>query len=48
MILHNILESEDHDAYRRLEFANLARQYDFLRSIITAAAVDTESIAMIT
>ena len=40
MILHDILASEDHEAYQRLELANLVRQYDFLQSIIIAA-VDT-------
>lgn len=37
MILYDILGTEDHPTYRRLELDNLARQYDFLRSVITAA-----------
>ncbi len=37
MILHELTGTEDHPVYRKLEAANLERQYDFLRSIVTAA-----------
>ena len=47
MILHDILASEDHEAYQRLELANLVGQYDFLRSIITAA-VETNHLMLST
>ena len=41
MILSDILDGEGHDAYQALVLRNLARQYDFLRSIIgTAVEVD--------
>ena len=46
MILHNILKTENHESYQRLESDNLARQYDFLRSIINAAVeVDHQKIS---
>ena len=47
MILHDIVASEDHEAYQRLELANLGRQYDFLQSIIVAA-VDTDHLMVST
>ena len=37
MILSDILQREDHDVYQALALTNLARQYDFLHSIIGAA-----------
>lgn len=37
MILFELLGSEQAPAYKDLEIANLNRQYDFLRSIVTAA-----------
>ncbi|QTD44548.1 Fic family protein [Ottowia testudinis] len=37
MILHEICGSESNAIYRELEIANGARQYDFLRSIVTAS-----------
>ena len=37
MILHDILKTENHEAYQYLQSENLERQYDFLRSIINAA-----------
>lgn len=37
MILFEIVENEKHPAYQNLSIDNLERQYDFLRSIITAA-----------
>jgi Fic family protein len=41
VILFEILQTEDHQAYRDLEVANGARQYDFLRSAVQASiAVD--------
>ena len=41
MILCDLTGGEGHQDYQRLEVENLQRQYDFLRSIITAA-VSTE------
>ncbi len=38
MILFEITNSEKHPAYQDLAIDNLERQYDFLRSIINAAA----------
>ena len=41
MILSDLLEGEGHDVYQTLALANLARQYDFLHSIIaTAVEID--------
>lgn len=37
MILHEIVGSEQHPVYQDLEIANGIRQYDFLRSIVTAS-----------
>ncbi len=37
MILFEITEAEAHPAYQALEIANGNRQYDFLRSMVTAA-----------
>lgn len=37
MILYELFEDEQHPAYRALSADNLARQYDFLRSIVNAA-----------
>lgn len=37
MILFEIVENEKHPVYQNLSIDNLERQYDFLRSIITAA-----------
>ena len=37
MVLYELLEDEQHPAYRALESANLRRQYGFLTSIINAA-----------
>lgn len=37
MIVFELTGKEDHPVYRALEFANGNRQYDFLRSIVTAS-----------
>ena len=37
MILYELFQDEQHPAYRRLSVDNLARQYGFLGSIVTAA-----------
>jgi hypothetical protein len=37
MILFEILGTEQHATYQDLEIANGARQYDFLRSLVTAS-----------
>jgi fido (protein-threonine AMPylation protein) len=37
MILFEILGTEHHQTYRDLEISNGARQYDFLRSLVTAS-----------
>ena len=37
MILYEIFQNEGHPAYRDLSADNLARQYDFLKSIVVAA-----------
>lgn len=37
MILHELLGGEGHDVYQELQISNGARQYDFLRSAITAS-----------
>jgi fido (protein-threonine AMPylation protein) len=37
MILFEILGTEQHSTYQDLEIANGARQYDFLRSLVTAS-----------
>lgn len=37
MILFEILGTENHQAYRELEISNGARQYDFLRSLVSAS-----------
>jgi fido (protein-threonine AMPylation protein) len=37
LILYEILGREDHPIYRDLEISNGARQYDFLRSLVTAS-----------
>ena len=37
MILYELFEDEQHPTYRALSADNLARQYDFLRSIVNAA-----------
>ena len=37
MSLYELFEDEQHPAYRALSADNLARQYDFLRSIVNAA-----------
>ena len=37
MILHDLLGTEQHPAYSALSADNLARQYDFLRSVVNAA-----------
>ncbi len=37
MILYELFEDEQHPVYRKLSADNLARQYDFLQSIVIAA-----------
>lgn len=37
MIVHELLETEEHPVYQDLSIDNLERQYDFLRSIVNAA-----------
>lgn len=46
MILYELVGNEQHPAYQDLSIDNLERQYDFLRSIITAAiALDRRMIS---
>lgn len=37
MILFELFNSEEHPVYRDLQISNINRQYDFLRSIVTAS-----------